>query len=76
MQTHPRKKCIFHISSLLMVSYKTKNPNKCMVLKFNTDVQFKLNLRWLKYVDIIKLNNNWARKINPFHIICKYSVKF
>jgi hypothetical protein len=47
-----------------------------MVLKFNTDVQFKLNLRWLKYVDIIKLNNNWARKINPFHIICKYSVKF
>lgn len=28
---------------------------KCRITKFNTNIKFKLNARWIKYVDIKKL---------------------
>jgi hypothetical protein len=39
-----------------------------MVPKFNANIKFKLNLKWLKYVNIKKLNNNKMTRIKtPTH---------
>jgi hypothetical protein len=34
-----------------------------MLSEFNTNIKFKLNLKWLKYVNIKKLNNNKMKRI-------------
>lgn len=34
-----------------------------MLQKCKTNIKFKLNLKWLKYVNIKKLNNNKMKRI-------------
>jgi len=43
--------------------------NKYIVSKFNVNIKLKLSVGWLKYVDIIKSNNNRVGKTMFLHII-------
>jgi hypothetical protein len=49
-------------SSFFLASIIIKNSNKYIITKFNTNIKFKLNISWIKYVDIKKLCNNRVGK--------------
>jgi len=47
-----------------------------MLPKFKANINFKINLKWLKYVNIKKLNNNKMKIIKtPTHNTPKYLFK-
>ncbi len=55
-------------SSLLTFETKIKNSNNYMLPELKANINFKLNLKWLKYVNIKKLNNNKMKIIKtPTH---------
>jgi hypothetical protein len=50
--------------------------NEYIVSKFNANIKFKSSVGWLKYVDIIKSNNNRVGKIMFLHIIPTNNILF
>jgi len=50
--------------------------NEYIVSKFNANIKFKSVVGWLKYVDIIKSNNNRVGKIMFLHIIPTNNILF
>lgn len=65
--------CIFeHINRLWILYHSSQHQlilNKYIVSKFNVNIKLKLSVGWLKYVDIIKSNNNRVGKTMFLHII-------
>jgi len=62
--------CLQIIPTFLHHSSHFKLKFKIQIIKpkFNTNIKFKLNLKWLKYVNIKKLNNNRMKRIKtPTH---------
>lgn len=69
--SHTQSSSFFHIFN------KNKKFKKYMMLKFNANIKFKLNLGWFKYLNIKNLNNNKMRKIIVLsHIIPSNNVLF
>jgi hypothetical protein len=47
-----------HSPSFFIFWTKTKNSNKYIIPKLNANIKFKVNLRWVKYVNIKNLDKN------------------